>query len=53
VVRRAERRILALAAEADIDPGIIRYVNRLSDYLYILSRAISVGTAAPEGFWGE
>ena len=53
VVRRAERRILALAAEADIDPGIIRYVNRLSDYLYILSRAINVGTATPERFWGE
>ena len=53
VVRRAERRILALAAEAPVDPGIIRYVNRLSDYLYILSRAINVHTRTPERFWGE
>lgn len=53
VVRRAERRILALASEATVDSGIIRYINRLSDYLYILSRAINVGTATPERFWGE
>lgn len=38
VCRRAERRILALAAESYVDPALLAYVNRLSDYLFILAR---------------
>lgn len=38
VCRRAERRILALAAEEYVDPALLRYFNRLSDYLFILAR---------------
>lgn len=38
VCRRAERRILALAAESYVDPLLLAYVNRLSDYLFILAR---------------
>ena len=38
VCRRAERRILALAAQEYVDPALIKYVNRLSDYLFILAR---------------
>lgn len=36
VARRAERRILDFSN--DIDPAVLRYINRLSDYLFILSR---------------
>ncbi len=38
VCRRAERCILILADEAYVDPLAIRYLNRLSDYLFILAR---------------
>lgn len=51
VVRRAERRILALAETAPVDPALLRYINRLSDYLFILSRAINIKNAKQEIFW--
>ena len=37
VCRRAERRILALASEARVPDEVLRYVNRLSDFLFVLS----------------
>jgi cob(I)alamin adenosyltransferase len=39
--RRAERAATALAAEAPTNPAALAYVNRLSDYLFVLSRAIN------------
>ena len=36
--RRAERRLTALAQEAPIDPVVLRYVNRLSDALFVWAR---------------
>jgi cob(I)alamin adenosyltransferase len=39
VCRRAERR--AIAVGADANPEVVRYLNRLSDLLFILSRAVS------------
>ena len=44
VCRRAERRVLALG---DADPVIGRYLNRLSDLLFILSRAANRDTDEP------
>jgi cob(I)alamin adenosyltransferase len=38
VARRAEREIVRLAAHTKINPAAIRYVNRLSDHLFVLSR---------------
>ena len=40
VCRRAERRVVALSLESEVDPLIIAYLNRLSDYLFTLSRYI-------------
>ena len=37
VCRRAERRILALASEAHVPAEVLRYVNRLSDFLFVLA----------------
>ncbi|TYP55477.1 cob(I)yrinic acid a,c-diamide adenosyltransferase [Thermosediminibacter litoriperuensis] len=37
VVRRAERQVVKLSVEEKIRPVILRYLNRLSDFLYILS----------------
>jgi len=38
VCRRAERWIIKLNSEEKVDPVIIKYVNRLSDFLFVLSR---------------
>lgn len=38
IARRTERRVLDLAAEAHVDPLVVKFVNRLSDYLFILAR---------------
>jgi cob(I)alamin adenosyltransferase len=40
VCRRAERRTIAVGA--DVNPEVVRYLNRLSDLLFILSRAANV-----------
>ena len=44
VCRRAERRALAIGEECN--PEVVRYLNRLSDLLFILSRATNVERAA-------
>ena len=41
VVRRAERLAVALAAEEEVNPAVIRYLNRLSDHLFVLSRRLN------------
>jgi cob(I)alamin adenosyltransferase len=41
VVRRAERRMTALAVEAEVNPEAIKYVNRLSDHLFVLARQLN------------
>jgi cob(I)alamin adenosyltransferase len=38
VVRRAEREMTALAETEPVNPAAIRYVNRLSDHLFVLAR---------------
>ncbi|MFA8436546.1 MAG: cob(I)yrinic acid a,c-diamide adenosyltransferase [Marinifilaceae bacterium] len=40
VCRRAERRANQLSVEVDINPLLLKYLNRLSDYLFILSRKV-------------
>ena len=51
VCRRAERRILALNELYAVSPQLISYVNRLSDYLFVLSRKINFQQGNDEIFW--
>ena len=51
VCRRAERRILALAEQCEVAPELLAYVNRLSDYLFVLSRKINWDEKKDEIFW--
>lgn len=51
VCRRAERRILALAETVETDPGLLAYVNRLSDYLFVLARKLNQDEKKEEIFW--
>lgn len=53
VCRRAERRILALSEQAEISSELLAYVNRLSDYLFILSRKINLDEKKDEIFWNN
>ena len=45
-VRRAERTVVALAAAEPVNPAAIRYLNRLSDLLFVLSRRLNANGAA-------
>jgi cob(I)alamin adenosyltransferase len=51
VCRRAERATVALDQKEPVDPLIIKYLNRLSDYLFVLSRKISQELGAEEIPW--
>jgi cob(I)alamin adenosyltransferase len=51
VCRRAEREILRLSREEEINPSMIKYVNRLSDLFFVLSRWIAKQTGEPEYLW--
>lgn len=53
ICRRAERRILALSANYPISPELLAYVNRLSDYLFVLSRKINFNEGKDEIFWNN
>lgn len=51
VCRRAERITVDLANVSEIDPLLLRYLNRLSDYLFVLSRALTKELNATEIPW--
>ncbi len=51
VCRRAERACVALARVESIPPEAIRYLNRLSDALFVWSRWASHVTGTPETLW--
>ena len=44
-VRRAERALVALAAENAVNPAALAYINRLSDYLFVLARHLNANGA--------
>lgn len=51
VCRRAERRIIDLSDEEYVDPAVIKYVNRLSDYLFIAARYSNFMAGEEEIVW--
>lgn len=51
VCRRAERRIVALSEKARISPETLQYVNRLSDYLFVLAKIINFNAGQSEIVW--
>ena len=51
VCRRAERRIVALAEVAQVSPEVQQYVNRLSDYLFVLAKIINFNDNVSEIIW--
>lgn len=51
VCRRAERCIVALAEETTISPETLQFVNRLSDYLFVLAKKINFNMGVSEIVW--
>lgn len=51
VCRRAERRIITLSRVSEVDGEVIRYFNRLSDYLFILARYLNHLSGRAEEIW--
>ena len=50
VCRRAERHIVSLGSDA-VDAGLLAYVNRLSDLLFVLARLANARAGVPEVEW--
>jgi cob(I)alamin adenosyltransferase len=50
IVRRAEREVVRLAAEQAVTPALLRYLNRLSDHLFVLARVLN-GHGADDVLW--
>lgn len=51
MVRRAERRAVTLARSSEINPEILRYLNRLSDCLFVLARLLNHRRGVPDLSW--
>ena len=51
VVRRAERSVVALSHQADVEPAIVVYLNRLSDLLFVLARHANHKAGVVEERW--
>ncbi|MGP1515941.1 MAG: cob(I)yrinic acid a,c-diamide adenosyltransferase [Bacteroidales bacterium] len=51
ICRRAERRIVTLSHVTTLSPEILVFVNRLSDYLFILSRYLNKDSGTSEKTW--
>lgn len=51
VCRRAERAMVHLNETEEVRPELIKYLNRLSDYLFILARYISKISGEKEEYW--
>ena len=51
ICRRAERDVLLGSQEVELNPLVLRYLNRLSDLLFILARAANAADGADEPLW--
>lgn len=51
ICRRAERLTVQLSEDDAVDPGVLKYLNRLSDYLFVLGRYTALQQNTPEVSW--
>lgn len=53
ITRRAERRIVTLSKVSRVDPAIIKYVNRLSDFFFVFARFNNIHNQFEEIYWDK
>jgi cob(I)alamin adenosyltransferase len=41
VCRRAERHVVSLSEKVQVNPNVIEYLNRLSDFLFVMARVVN------------
>lgn len=51
IVRRAERRIVTVDQFQDVPAVVVRYMNRLSDYLFVLARTMNADSGVSDIPW--
>ncbi len=51
ICRRAERFVIQLNEQYEVNPLVLAYINRLSDYLFVLSRKIGNDSGIKETLW--
>ncbi len=51
VCRRAERNVVELSQLEEVNPLILKFLNRLSDWLFVYARFISYANNSPETLW--
>ncbi len=51
LARKAERRLVSLSQKEKVSPQILKYLNRLSDLLFILARQANSELKIPEELW--
>ena len=51
ICRRAERRVYRLARTAGVNPATLKYLNRLSDLLFVMARSLNKQAGHPDVFW--
>jgi cob(I)alamin adenosyltransferase len=51
VCRRAERRLVTLARQEEVPQPVRKYLNRLSDFLFVAARVINRASGGPEILW--
>ena len=51
IVRRAERRVWTLSADEEVRPETARYLNRLSDLLFVVARVLARRESGQEVLW--
>ena len=53
ICRRAERRILTLSETCEVSVNVSSFINRLSDYLFVLARKMNILCNASEIYWDK
>lgn len=53
VCRRCERRIISLSDESMINPLVLKFINRLSDLMFVLARFCNINENVDELFWNK
>ena len=53
IVRRAERRVYTLSRDEDVRPEAVKYLNRLSDLLFVVARVIARNAGGSEVLWNR
>jgi cob(I)alamin adenosyltransferase len=53
IVRRAERRVYTLSRDEDVRPEAVKYLNRLSDLLFVVARVLARNAGGSEVLWNR